>query len=346
MILRAFLPAVLIFSILPAAPLRAAEGGVELLGVTKIWDAAPHCAFTDLLKFEDAYYCVFRESSAHIPGLDGKIRVLRSVDGAKWESLALVAEKGIDLRDPKISQTPDGRLMLLMGGSVYGGGEPTPGRKRISAYSRVSFSSNATEWSTPQPVSGIGDDQWLWQMAWHKGVGYAAVYSTTKVEGKRIFTVWKTADGVNYEKLTDRKPGIDLSEAAIRFAADDTMIVLLRGEEKDRHAWIGSSAAPYDKWDWKDGGLAAQGPNFIVLGDGRMFYAGRDFQEKGAAKTVFGRMTRDGGLEPLITFPSGGDTSYPGIADAGNGELWVSYYSSHEGRTSIYLAKVRVGTAR
>ena len=185
MILRAFLPAVLIFSILPATPLRAAEGGVELLGVTKIWDAAPHCAFTDLLKFKDAYYCVFRESSAHIPGLDGKIRVLRSVDGAKWESLALVAEKGIDLRDPKISQTPDGRLMLLMGGSVYGGGEPTPGRKRISAYSRVSFSSNATEWSTPQPVSGIGDDQWLWQMAWHKGTGYAAVYSTTKVEGKR-----------------------------------------------------------------------------------------------------------------------------------------------------------------
>jgi hypothetical protein len=58
-------------------------------------------------------------------------------------------------------------------------------------------------------------------------------------------------------------------------------------------------------------------------------------------------MTRDG-LEPLIIFPSGGDTSYAGIADAGNDELLVSYYSSHEekGKTSIYLARVRVGTGR
>src|SRR5258706_8092083 len=185
-----------LLSPLPAVCSRAAEGGAELIEVKNIWDQAPHCAFTDLLRLNDTCYCVFRESTAHIPGLDGKIRVLRTTDGTKWESLALIAEKGIDLRDPKISVTPDGRLMLLMGGSVYGGGEPTPGRKRISAYSRVSFSSNATEWSTPQPVSGIGDDQWLWQMAWHKGTGYAAVYSTTKVEGKRIFTVWKTTDGV------------------------------------------------------------------------------------------------------------------------------------------------------
>jgi hypothetical protein len=331
---------------LPAFLAGAVEGGVELISVKKIWDASPHCAFTDLLRFKDAYYCVFRESSAHIPGLDGKIRVLRSGDGDKWEPIALVAEKGIDLRDPKISLAADGRLMLLMGGSVYAGAEPTPGRKRVSAHSRVSFSKDGSEWTTPQPVKGIGDDQWLWQMAWHKGVGYAAVYSTTKQEGKRIFTIWRTADGVNYEKLADPKPGVDLSEAAIRFAADDTMIVLLRGEEKDRHAWIGTSAAPYQTWQWKDGGHAAQGPNFIVLADGRMFYAGRDFLEKGAARTVFGRMTREG-LEPLITFPSGGDTSYVGIADAGNEELLVSYYSSHEGKqTSIYLARVRVGSRR
>jgi hypothetical protein len=338
----------LVMVLLSAAISRAADHGVELISVKKIWDASPHCAFTDLLQFKDAYYCVFRESSAHIPGLDGKIRVLRSGDGEKWESITLVAEKGIDLRDPKISVAADGRLMLLMGGSIYGGAEPTPGRKRVSAHSRVSFSKDGREWTTPQPVKGIGDDQWLWQMAWHKGVGYAAVYSTTKQEGKRIFTIWGTVDGVNYEKLADPKPGIDLSEAAIRFAADDTMIVLLRGEEKDRHAWIGTSEPPYQTWQWKDGGHAAQGPNFIVLADGRMFYAGRDFLEKGAAKTVFGGMTRDEGLEPLITFPSGGDTSYAGIAEAPNGELLVSYYSSHEqkGKTSVYLARVRVGRGR
>ena len=52
-------------------------------------------------------------------------------------------------------------------------------------------------------------------------------------------------------------------------------------------------------------------------------------------------MTLDGGYEPRLTLPSGGDTSYAGMvwhADL----LWVSYYSSHEGKTSIYLARVKL----
>jgi hypothetical protein len=340
---RAFGLVLLLAVMLTGRPARAAEPGVELLGVRKIWDATPHNAFTDLIRYKDAWYCVFRESSAHIPGLDGRIRLLRSTDGDVWESAALVAEKGVDLRDPKISLAPDGRLMLLMGGSVYDGAEPTPNRKRLSGRSRVSFSTDAKEWSTPKPVEGIAGDQWLWRVTWHKGVGYGTVYSTAKHGGKRALSVWRTTDGIKYENPIDPKPGIDLTEATVRFTAGDEMIILLRGEEKDRHAWVGRSAPPYEKWDWHDGGHAAQGPDFIVLPDARTFYAGRDFAEKGAAKTVFGRFTPAGALEPLITFPSGGDTSYPALADAGGGVLWVTYYASHEGKAAIYLAKVRVG---
>jgi hypothetical protein len=73
-----------------------------------------------------------------------------------------------------------------------------------------------------------------------------------------------------------------------------------------------------------------------------MFYAGRDFDQTGKPHTAFGRMTLDK-LEPLLTLPSGGDTSYAGIADAGDGTLRVTYYSSHEGKTAIYLATVRIG---
>jgi hypothetical protein len=39
--------------------------------------------------------------------------------------------------------------------------------------------------------------------------------------------------------------------------------------------------------------------------------------------------------------PSGGDSSYAGLVWHEE-TLWVSYYSSHEGKTSIYLAKVRL----
>ena len=46
-------------------------------------------------------------------------------------------------------------------------------------------------------------------------------------------------------------------------------------------------------------------------------------------------------LIEVLELPSGGDTSYAGMV-LKDGILWVSYYSSHEGKTSIYLAKVGI----
>ena len=43
----------------------------------------------------------------------------------------------------------------------------------------------------------------------------------------------------------------------------------------------------------------------------------------------------------LLKLPSGGDTSYPGLAFH-DGVLWMSYYASHETKTSIYLARVKL----
>jgi hypothetical protein len=50
---------------------------------------------------------------------------------------------------------------------------------------------------------------------------------------------------------------------------------------------------------------------------------------------------KNGTMTKLLKLPSGGDTSYPGLVWC-DGILYVSFYSSHEGKTSIYLAKVIV----
>jgi hypothetical protein len=64
----------------------------------------------------------------------------------------------------------------------------------------------------------------------------------------------------------------------------------------------------------------------------------------GKPQTVLCRLdVEQGKLTPLVTLPSGGDTSYAGLVWHEN-ELWISYYSSHEGKTSIYLARVRKET--
>ena len=102
----------------------------------KIWDRAPHNAFTDLVSFDGGLICVFRESNAHVPRShqgDGKIRVLQSRDGKTWKSLKLLHRSKIDLRDPKASVMPDGRLMIVAGGSKYDRGK-LKGRQPVVAF--------------------------------------------------------------------------------------------------------------------------------------------------------------------------------------------------------------------
>ncbi|MEY4089952.1 MAG: hypothetical protein RJB55_2223, partial [Verrucomicrobiota bacterium] len=94
----------------------AAVPSARVLEVRRIWDAGKHNAFTDLVQWRGRWWCTFREAEAHVGG-DGAIQVLESADGAKWESVARITEKDIDLRDPKFSVTPDGRLMIVCGGS-------------------------------------------------------------------------------------------------------------------------------------------------------------------------------------------------------------------------------------
>ena len=48
-----------------------------------------------------------------------------------------------------------------------------------------------------------------------------------------------------------------------------------------------------------------------------------------------------GTMTESLRLPSGGDTSCAGLVWYEE-LLWISYYSSHEGKTSIYLAKVKI----
>lgn len=50
-----------------------------------------------------------------------------------------------------------------------------------------------------------------------------------------------------------------------------------------------------------------------------------------------------GKFSDLLTLPSDGDNSYPGfVIDEQAKRVYVSYYSSHEGKAAIYLATLRL----
>ncbi len=314
----------------------AAEPTLKLVEVTKIWDQAPHNAFTDLIRFKDRWYCSFREGAGHASGA-GVIRVLISDNGTHWESAATLEDKHADLRDPKLSITPDGRLMMVGGAAV------PPARNPVTDhYSFVSFSKDGKEWTKPQRV--LESWQWLWRVTWHKGTAYGVAYAwdpkAPNNAKKYTATLYRGADGMKFEKVTEFNLA-NATEATLAFDGD-TMICLQRRDGSPNTAMLGTSRAPYTDWTWKDLGTYYGGPNFLQLPDGSWWAAGRLIQD-GKPQTVVCRLDlKEGTLKPVVTLPSGGDTSYPGLVWH-DGQLWVSYYSSHEKKSNIYLARLRLG---
>ncbi len=302
----------------------------RLIEVRKIWDAAPHNAFTDLIRFRDHWYCVFREGAGHVSP-DGALRVITSADGKKWESAALVTSPSSDLRDAKISITPDGQLMLSGAGALHDKSEHTH-------QSLAWFSKDGHTWSE---AHAIGDpDFWLWRVTWHKGKAYGIGYSCGEDRSVRLYS---SSDGKSFDTLVKRLHDVGYPNETSLVFAGDTCYCLLRRNAQPNTGLLGISEPPYTKWEWKDLGVRIGGPHMIRLPDGRFVAAVRLYD--GKTRTSLAWVDPNSGkLTEFLKLPSGGDTSYAGLV-LHEGLLWVSYYSSHEGKTSIYLAKVQLPPA-
>ncbi len=300
----------------------------EIVDVRKIWDQAPHNAFTDLIRHNGRWFCVFREGQAHVSP-DGALRVLTSADGDTWTSVALVTSDTADLRDAKITTTPDGRLMLSGAGALHA---PAAAKHQ----SCVWYSDDGSRWSD---AIAIGDpDFWVWRVTWHNKVAYGIGYATT--DPKRI-RLYKSDDGRTFETLVpDLQVAGYPNETSLLFLPDDTCLCLLRRDGTPGDALLGKSAPPYADWTWQSLGIRVGGPHLLQLPDGRIVAAGRQY-EGGATTRLWWLNADRPALEEIVTLPSGGDTSYPGLVFH-DGLLWVSYYSSHEGKTSVYLARVKL----
>ena len=177
-----------------------ADQAAKIVEVRKIWDQAPHNAFTDLVRFQDRWFCVFREGAGHVSP-DGALRVLTSADGQQWESAALVTSPNADLRDAKITVTPDGQLMLSGAGALHDTTQHTH-------QSLVWFSPDGRTWSEAHPV---GDpDFWLWRVTWHHGKAYGIGYGCGK--DNRSVRLYVSNDGKKFDTLVETPARRGLSQ--------------------------------------------------------------------------------------------------------------------------------------
>ncbi len=326
-----------------AKRLRASRDGIAWLPVAegrtpqatlveqyKIWDQAPHNAFTNLVRFKDEWFCVFREGEGHVSP-DGALRIIVSKDGKEWESAARMTSETADLRDAQITVTPEGRLMLSGAAALH---DKSAATHQSVAY----FSDDGRTWSDSVPVAD--PNFWLWRVTWHKGTCYGIGYKTVE-EGGRSIRLYSSADGRTFDALVPELRKDEYSnESSIIFLEDDTALCLLRRDSPAplQTGLLGTAKPPYTDWTWQDLGARIGGPCMIQIPDGRLVAAVRLYDQR--VRTGICLVDPDfGTLTEILALPSGGDTSYPGLVWH-DGLLWVSYYSSHEGKTSIYLAKV------
>jgi hypothetical protein len=298
----------------------------ELVDVARIWDRAPHNAFTDLTRYRGRWFCAFREGEKHASA-DGALRVLTSSDGRVWTSAALLRSASGDLRDPKLAITPDGQLMLTGASALH---QPAAARHQTLAW----FSTDGARWQGPDEIGE--PDMWLWRVTWREAMAYGIAYNTT---GQRFVRLYSSRDGRKFAPLVDRlaESGFP-NESSILFLPDATALCLMRRETAA--AQLGISSTPYRDWKWHDLGVKVGGPSMIQLPDQRIVGAGRLYD--GKTRTALWWIDPHAGtLTEFLALPSGGDTSYPGMVWH-QGLLWISYYSSHEGKTSIYLARVKI----
>lgn len=303
--------------------------------VQRLWQSAQHNAFTDLICYHQAWYCVFREGSTHM-SLDGKIRVMYSQDAENWTLLKTFDWQGGDLRDPKLSINPQQQLIVSAG---------IRWAVPLSAETKVysvgwQFDAHHQAWSEPV-LDSTSQGTWRWATTWHQQYAYSVGYAGHDKQG----CLYRSKDGLNWQSwVAPFFPDANVmsNEASIAFDGERAYCLLRRDGRGGVKAMLGQSLPPYTEWQWRALNQSIGGPKLLKLSNGEFVAAVRYINYKRwKAKTVIYKLDPlRNRLKPWRVLPSAGDSSYAGLVEQ-DGTLYVSYYSSHvDDQVSIYLAVI------
>jgi hypothetical protein len=328
------LAAVLILLLLTVGQGAASNLSPEAVKVIRVWDVAPSNAFTDLILFRNRFFLAFREANSH-DSMDGKIRVLMSLNGSEWESAAVLAAPLVDLRDPKFSITPGGKLMLNAAAAQR---NVSPTRYQSLYWA----SSDGRTWTALNTTGNL--NYWMWRVAWEGSQGYSVAYRTTPPYHTTLYA-GNPEQGIDFSPvISPLVSGSYANETVLLFRSNADLLALTRRDPIAPYtttlALMGKAVSPYTSWSWSETNYRLGGPDMLELADGRIVVAARVY----TPSTHTGLLWLDpdqGTLTEFLQLTSGGDTGYPGLVMR-NGVLFVSYYSSHEGKPSIYLAKMKL----
>ncbi|WP_143406467.1 hypothetical protein [Estrella lausannensis] len=301
--------------------------------VRQIWKGPFHHAFPDLIYFQGRYFVSLRQAETHFSA-KSKILILTSTDLVQWAQAAEMALPGHDLRDPKLSIVPDGRLMLNMGSLDI--------NSKGALGSFVSFSKTGFTWTSPHSILETG--MWLWRITWHQGKGYGVSYrffDPLKKELEWIVDLHQTDDGVSFHKIASLNVKGHPNEATVRFDDEGSMWILIRRDKNWKSkAVLLRGRPPYREFHHLPLNSYLGGPNFLEV-KGQWIVAGRfvSINPYGIFERMGISLLSHGKVGVPLFLPGTGDLGYPGMV-WNEERLLVCYYASEENLSSIYLAGI------
>lgn len=301
----------------------------------RISSHASHSAFTDLIEFNNEFYCVYRQATDHMSG-DGRVEITRLDSQLRIIGRDRLAITGTDLRDPKFSIGPDNKLYLVAYAKTTVGEPP----RRISMISW--FSSDGRSWSSPHRFGEQG--WWMWKHQWYQGEAYSLAY-------KRAAQRLDLFQGHPRKNMSRRVTGIlSLSKHGLGypnetdFHIDQQGVIhaLCRRDAGSFSAQFGISAPPYRYWQWADLGIYIGGPVIKPLDGSNYLLAGRTWTGTKMITRVWKLHFEHNAptLTIVCNLPSQGDNSYPGMV-VGKDAVVISYYSSHiDNEARVYITSL------
>lgn len=301
----------------------------------KIGSKANHNAFVDLCEFKQQLFCCYREADNHVSA-DGCIRILSLDTQGQILHSSRIAIPKTDLRDPKITLTPDGQLLLIAYARLTSIENKTTGTQNLTWLSQTGLS-----WSAAKEFADRG--WWLWRVRWHNKQAYGLAYNK-KQNGIHLYSGNPRRSFHLHQPfvLSLHKDQKGYPNESDLIFDDNKAYALVRRDADSYTAQLGQSRFPYKKWQWLDLGRYIGGPTMLRLDENFALVAGR-IVKQGRLVTGLLRMNlENGALQELLILPSAGDNSYPGLVRKKE-RLYVSYYSSHEDNKScVYLAEMNI----
>lgn len=318
---------------------------VDVSDVRKVFDNGHHNAFTDLTVFKGAFYLAFRSCpDGHGVSPDASVIILASKNTRDWKQVHAFSIPRRDTRDPHFLVFKD-RLFVYTG-TWYSGDAPATGNNDLELNLHLGhavWSDDGRGWSEPALLEGTFG-HYVWRAAAHgekaflcgrRKIGFDV---GPKGEPREIESLMlQSDDGLIWRKRATFQE-IAGDETAFLFDREGRILGIGR---RRGMAQLLRSEPPYTEWERRDLDRHIGGPLLAKWG-GRTVVGGRHSTGKGPKTSMCWLVGND--LHEFAELPSGGDNSYPGFVAITPTEAVMSWYSSHEGKSSIYMANLEIRT--